>query len=129
MITVFGEGRGFRVVWLLEEMGLAYRLRPVDLLAGVEEDTAFLAVNPAGFIPAIQDGEAPIDDNSRPTQAVGVTVAGVTAVTSYVGEPTWAVGVVQINFVVPTTIAAGKQPVVVTVGGVASQAAYIDITE
>jgi hypothetical protein len=31
MITVFGEGRGFRVVWLLEEMGLAYRLRPVDL--------------------------------------------------------------------------------------------------
>ena len=57
MITVFGEGRGFRVVWLLEEMGLAYRLRPVDLLAGVEEDAAFLAVNPAGFIPAIQDGE------------------------------------------------------------------------
>ena len=57
MITVFGEGRGFRVVWLLEEMGLAYRLRPVDLLAGVEEDTASLAVNPAGFIPAIQDGE------------------------------------------------------------------------
>jgi hypothetical protein len=33
MITVFGEGRGFRVVWLLEEMGLAYRLRPVDLPA------------------------------------------------------------------------------------------------
>jgi len=30
MITVFGEGRGFRVVWLLEEMGLPYRLRPVD---------------------------------------------------------------------------------------------------
>jgi hypothetical protein len=25
MIVVFGEGRGFRVVWLLEEMGLAYR--------------------------------------------------------------------------------------------------------
>lgn len=57
MITVFGEGRGFRVVWLLEEMGIPYRLRPVDLLAGVEEDTEFLAINPAGFIPAIQDGE------------------------------------------------------------------------
>ena len=58
MITVFGEGRGFRVVWLLEEMGLAYRLRPVDLLAGVEDDAEFLAINPAGFIPAIQDGDA-----------------------------------------------------------------------
>jgi glutathione S-transferase len=57
MITVFGEGRGFRVVWLLEEMGLAYRLRPVDLLAGVEKDTEFLALNPAGFIPAIRDGD------------------------------------------------------------------------
>ena len=57
MITVFGEGRGFRVVWLLEEMGLAYQLRPVDLLAGVEEDAEFLAINPAGFIPAIRDGD------------------------------------------------------------------------
>ncbi len=57
MITVWGEGRGFRVVWLLEEMGLAYRLRPVDLLAGVENDPEFLAINPAGFIPAIQDGD------------------------------------------------------------------------
>ena len=55
-ITVFGEGRGFRVVWLLEEMGLPYRLRPVDLLAGVENDAEFLAINPAGFIPAIRDG-------------------------------------------------------------------------
>ncbi|MBW8814800.1 MAG: glutathione S-transferase family protein [Caulobacterales bacterium] len=57
MITVFGEGRGFRVVWLLEEMGLPYRLRGVDLLAGVENDPEFLAINPAGFIPALQDGE------------------------------------------------------------------------
>ena len=57
MITVFGEGRGFRVVWLLEEMGLPYRLRPVDMLAGVENDPEFLAINPGGFIPAIQDGD------------------------------------------------------------------------
>jgi hypothetical protein len=27
-LTVLGEGRRFRVVWLLEEMGLACRLRP-----------------------------------------------------------------------------------------------------
>jgi glutathione S-transferase len=57
MITVFGEGRGFRVVWLLEEMGLPYELRPVDLLAGVENDAEYLTVNPAGFIPAIRDGD------------------------------------------------------------------------
>jgi glutathione S-transferase len=57
MITVFGEGRGFRVVWLLEEMKLPYRLRRVDLLAGVENDPEFLAINPAGFIPALVDGD------------------------------------------------------------------------
>jgi glutathione S-transferase len=58
VITVYGEGRGFRVVWLLEEMGLSYRLRSVDLLADVTQDTEFMAVNPAGYIPALVDGEA-----------------------------------------------------------------------
>jgi len=48
MLTVYGEGRGFRVVWLLEELGVAYRLRPVDLL-DVENDPEFLAINPAGL--------------------------------------------------------------------------------
>ena len=57
MITVYGEGRGFRVVWLLQEMGLPYRLRSVDLLADVSQDTDFMAVNPAGYIPALVDGD------------------------------------------------------------------------
>lgn len=45
MITVYGEGRGFRVVWLPEEMGLAYRLRPVDLIAAAlgDAEQAYLA--------------------------------------------------------------------------------------
>jgi len=57
MITLWGEGRGFRVAWLLEELGLPWRLRQVDMLAGVENDPEFLAINPAGFIPALQDGD------------------------------------------------------------------------
>ena len=57
MITVWGEGRGIRVVWLLEEMGLPYRLRGVDLLKGVQNDIEFLAINPCGFIPALVDGD------------------------------------------------------------------------
>jgi len=58
MLTVWGTGRGIRVLWLLEEMGLPYRLREVDMLAGVENDPEFLAINPSGFIPALQDGDA-----------------------------------------------------------------------
>lgn len=56
MITVWGEGRGVRVVWLLEEMGLPYRLRGVDLLKGAANDAEFMAINPCGYIPALQDG-------------------------------------------------------------------------
>lgn len=58
MITVYGEGRGLRVVWLLEEMGLAYRLRPVDLSKKLKDsDPEFLAINPGGFIPAMTEGD------------------------------------------------------------------------
>ncbi len=57
MITVWGEGRGFRVIWLLEEMGIPYRLRDVDLLKGAQSDPEFMAINPGGFIPALQDGD------------------------------------------------------------------------
>lgn len=58
MITVWGgqTSRSIRVVWTLEEMGLPYRVRQVDMLAA-ERDPAFLAVNPADYIPAMEDGE------------------------------------------------------------------------
>lgn len=58
MITVWGgqTSRSIRVVWVLEEMGLSYRLRHVDMLAA-QKDTAWLTVNPGDFLPAIQDGD------------------------------------------------------------------------
>lgn len=58
MITVWGgqTSRSIRVVWLLEEMGLPYRVRQVDMLAA-QRDPEFLAVNPADYIPALQDGD------------------------------------------------------------------------
>ena len=58
MITVWGgqTSRSLRAVWVLEEMGLPYRLRQVDMLAA-ERDPAWLAVNPGDFLPAIQDGD------------------------------------------------------------------------
>ncbi len=58
MITVWGgqTSRSIRAVWVLEEMGLPYRVRQVDMLA-TEKDPAWLAVNPGDFLPAIQDGD------------------------------------------------------------------------
>jgi len=58
MIAVFGRqtSRSLRVVWLLEEMGLPYRVRQVDMLAQTP-DAGLLAVNLADYIPALQEGE------------------------------------------------------------------------
>nr|WP_314472271.1 glutathione S-transferase family protein [uncultured Sphingomonas sp.] len=57
MITIWGGqiSRSIRVVWLLEEMGLPYEVRQVDMLAE-ERDLQFLALNPADYIPVLQDG-------------------------------------------------------------------------
>ena len=56
MITVYGgwPTRSVRVVWALEELGLAYRLRPVDLRER-QKDEEFLKKNPAGFLPVLDD--------------------------------------------------------------------------
>jgi glutathione S-transferase len=58
MITVFGgwPTRSQRVLWLLEELGLTYDFRQVDLRKR-REDSEFLSVNPAGFLPAVRDGD------------------------------------------------------------------------
>jgi glutathione S-transferase len=64
MITVYGAfpTRSFRVIWALEELGLDYQLRPVDLRNRMA-DAQFLALNPAGFLPALQDGDVTMVDS------------------------------------------------------------------
>ena len=58
MITVYGAPptRALRVLWMLEEMGLPYEVRRVDF-ATRAEDADFIAANPVGTFPALEDGE------------------------------------------------------------------------
>jgi|GEM_PF-280329 len=65
----------------------------------------------------------------RPRLPLTVTVGGVPVDPLYVGIPSWSVGVTQVNFRVPPGISLGAQPVVVTVGGVASQPATLAVQE
>jgi uncharacterized protein (TIGR03437 family) len=60
---------------------------------------------------------------------VSVTVANENATIDFVGIPSGLVGVTQINYVVPADAPLGVQQVVVTVGGVASQAAKLTVTQ
>jgi uncharacterized protein (TIGR03437 family) len=65
----------------------------------------------------------------RPKLPVTVTVGGVTATVAFVGIPPGLVGVTQLNFIVPTTVPVGAQPVVVSVGGVKTQSGSLTVTQ
>ncbi len=48
-----------KVLIMLEETGLDYQLRPVDLGRGEQRTAEFLAISPNGKVPAIVDHEGP----------------------------------------------------------------------
>lgn len=54
-----GTANGYRASVVLDECGLAYRVRKVDLAKGEQRSAEFLKVNPAGVIPAIIDTDGP----------------------------------------------------------------------
>jgi uncharacterized protein (TIGR03437 family) len=85
-------------------------------------------------IPAIATGAAPpsttpLNQLPQPVAAYSITVGGIKAPITFFGIPPFLVGVTQANFQVPANLALGTQPVIVTVGGVASAAANLTITQ
>ncbi len=95
----------------------------VAFITGDGDTTTFLIT---GASPAT--GTA-ISKLPRPKLPVTVTVGGVPANVAFVGIPPGLVGVTQLNFVVPATVPAGPQPVVVSVGGVKTQSGTLTVTE
>jgi glutathione S-transferase len=57
-LKIYGipRSRALRPLWLAEELGIPYDLVPVDMRKGEQHDPAFLALNPNGHVPAIDDG-------------------------------------------------------------------------
>jgi glutathione S-transferase len=53
---VVGVTRDLRVLWALEEAGLAYRVHALDFARGDLSSPEYLLVNPFGLVPAIDDG-------------------------------------------------------------------------
>lgn len=49
---------GWKASVTLEELGLPYTVKPVDILGGQQKTPEFLAINPNGRIPAIVDHDA-----------------------------------------------------------------------
>lgn len=58
MMKLYGAPptRALRVIWLLNELGLEFEMLPVDVLQGENQQQDFLALNPAGKLPVLVDG-------------------------------------------------------------------------
>jgi glutathione S-transferase len=59
MITLYGSARnrGGRCILALEECGLRYELRDLDLQAGEHKKPEYLRLNPNGKVPTLVDGD------------------------------------------------------------------------
>ncbi len=82
--------------------------------------------------PTISTGATPFSATPlgllpQPVAGLSATVGGVAAQVAFAGVPSGLAGVTQVNFVVPNAIALGPQPVVITVGGIASSPATINV--
>jgi uncharacterized protein (TIGR03437 family) len=67
----------------------------------------------------------PLDSLPAPALPLRVTVGGVAASTPFYGITPNSIGQTQVNFTIPTTVLAGPQPVVVTVGNASSPPATL----
>ena len=102
--------------------------------AGTRGKSATLFLTGAGTVnPEVATGAAPavgtlLSNLPTPAQKLTVTVGGIPATTSFVGIPWGLVGTVQVNFQIPPSVGTGVQPVVVSVGGVQSASASVNVT-
>lgn len=60
----FGPTRSLRALWGLNELGVDFEFVPVDMLAGENRSSAFLALNPAGKVPVLVDGDLVIPESA-----------------------------------------------------------------
>ncbi|MDR3466514.1 MAG: glutathione S-transferase family protein [Xanthobacteraceae bacterium] len=54
--------RSFAALWLMEEVGQPYERVKIDITRGEQKTADYLAVNPMGKVPALQDGEAKLGE-------------------------------------------------------------------
>src|SRR6266481_7747336 len=57
MLKIYGvaRSRAFRILWMAKELGLDYEHVKVDFASGETREPGFLALNPNGHVPVIDD--------------------------------------------------------------------------
>ena len=62
--------RGFRVVWLCEELGIPYRIIPVDMAPAYRASPEWRKLNPVGKVPVMSDGDLTMFESGAMVQYV-----------------------------------------------------------
>ncbi len=70
---------------------------------------------------------APAAGNYKPVLPLSLTVGGVPVFVQSASLAANRFGIFQVSFIVPASVPTGRQPVVITVGGVASRPANITV--
>ena len=63
--------RAANVIWMLEEVGVPYDVRFVDIMKGAHKAPELLALNPMGKLPILTDGDAVVTESA----AIGLYLA------------------------------------------------------
>jgi uncharacterized protein (TIGR03437 family) len=107
----------------------------VPFSTGKRGDTLLAFITGEGLVsPELSTGASPFIATPlsllpQPLLPVNVTVGGMPARIAFAGIPPGLAGATQINFVIPDNVPVGVQPVVVTVGGVASPPASVTVMQ
>jgi glutathione S-transferase len=70
MITIYHapNTRGFRNIWLCEELGLDYQVERVDFSAAYRDSADWRRMNPVGKVPVMTDGEVKLFESGAIVQ-------------------------------------------------------------
>lgn len=55
--------RAFTAYWMLEELGVPFSVKTIDIRKGEQKEPAYLRLNPAGKVPTLTDGEVVVSEN------------------------------------------------------------------
>ncbi|MBU1378608.1 MAG: glutathione S-transferase family protein [Alphaproteobacteria bacterium] len=63
--------RAFTAYWMLEEIGVPFAVKHIDIRKGEQKAASYLKLNPAGKVPTLTDGEVVVSENP----AIGIYLA------------------------------------------------------